>query len=223
MGVLILMITATVAVIASKWGKIDGVELDPDKLDISEEAQISGTGYLQVALFGLDTRATDEEMGARSDTIMVASLNRETKEIKLVSVYRDTLLQLSDGDYNKANAAYAFGGEEEAVAMLNKNLDLNIEHYVSVDFAVLVDVIDALGGIDLNIEPAENGIDIIPYLNNYVVEVIENTGVDSGPYTQLGAQHVNGVQATAYANFDMAAVMITNEQKDSGKCWSRLR
>lgn len=199
MGVLILMITATVAVIASKWGKIDGVELDPDKLDISEEAQISGTGYLQVALFGLDTRATDEEMGARSDTIMVASLNRETKEIKLVSVYRDTLLQLSDGDYNKANAAYAFGGEEEAVAMLNKNLDLNIEHYVSVDFAVLVDVIDALGGIDLNIEPAENGIDIIPYLNNYVVEVIENTGVDSGPYTQLGAQHVNGVQATAYA------------------------
>ena len=117
----------------------------------------------------------------------------------MVSVYRDTLLQLSDGDYNKANAAYAFGGEEEAVAMLNKNLDLNIEHYVSVDFAVLVDVIDALGGIDLNIEPAENGIDIIPYLNNYVVEVIENTGVDSGPYTQLGAQHVNGVQATAYA------------------------
>ena len=79
MGVLILMITATVAVIASKWGKIDGVELDPDKLDISEEAQISGTGYLQVALFGLDTRATDEEMGARSDTIMVASLNRETE------------------------------------------------------------------------------------------------------------------------------------------------
>ena len=114
MGVLILLITATVAVVAAKWGKIGGVALNPDKLAISEEAEISGTGYLTVALFGLDTRATDEEMGARSDTIMVASLNRETKEIKLVSVYRDTLLQLSDGTYNKANAAYAYGGEEEA-------------------------------------------------------------------------------------------------------------
>ena len=130
MGILILLITATVAVVAAKWGKIGGVALNPDKLAISEEAEISGTGYLTVALFGLDTRATDEEMGSRSDTIMVASLNRETKEIKLVSVYRDTLLQLSDGTYNKANAAYAYGGEEEAVAMLNKNLDLNIEHYV---------------------------------------------------------------------------------------------
>ena len=118
MGVLILLITATVAVVAAKWGKIGGVALNPDKLAISEEAEISGTGYLTVALFGLDTRETDEEMGSRSDTIMVASLNRETKEIKLVSVYRDTLLQLSDGTYNKANAAYAYGGEEEAVAML---------------------------------------------------------------------------------------------------------
>lgn len=199
LGVLILLITAAIGVVAAKWGKLGGVVLNPDKLAISEEAEISGSGYLTVALFGLDTRATDEEMGARSDTIMIASLNRETKEIKLVSVYRDTLMQLSDGTYNKANAAYAFGGEEEAVAMLNKNLDLNIEHYVSVDFSVLVHVIDALGGIDLDIEEAENGMDIIPYLNNYVVEVIENTGVDSGPYTQLGPQHLNGVQATAYA------------------------
>ena len=195
MGVLILLITATVAVVAAKWGKIGGVALNPDKLAISEEAEISGTGYLTVALFGLDTRETDEEMGSRSDTIMVASLNRETKEIKLVSVYRDTLLQLSDGTYNKANAAYAYGGEEEAVAMLNKNLDLNIEHYVSVDFSVLVHVIDALGGIDINVEEAENGMDIIPYLNNYVVEVIKNTGVDSAPFTQLGQQHLNGVRS----------------------------
>lgn len=196
---MILLITAAAAVVAAKWGKVSGVELNPDKLSISEEAEISGTGYLTVALFGLDTRANNDEMGARSDTIMIASLNRETKEIKLVSVYRDTLLQLSDGEYNKANAAYPYGGVEEAVAMLNRNLDLDIEHYVAVDFSVMVHVIDALGGIDLNIEEAENGMDLIPYLNNYVVEVIQNTGVDSGPYTQLGPQHVNGVQATAYA------------------------
>ena len=73
MGVLILLITATVAVVAAKWGKIGGVALNPDKLAISEEAEISGTGYLTVALFGLDTRETDEEMGSRSDTIMAVS------------------------------------------------------------------------------------------------------------------------------------------------------
>ena len=68
--------------------------------------------------------------------------------------------------------------ELSLIHIFNKNLDLNIEHYVSVDFSVLVHVIDALGGIDINVEEAENGMDIIPYLNNYVVEVIKNTGVD---------------------------------------------
>ena len=55
--------------------------------------------------------------------------------------------------------------------------------------------VDALGGIDINVEEAENGMDIIPYLNNYVVEVIKNTGVDSAPFTTVRQQHLNGVQA----------------------------
>lgn len=193
-GVLVLAITAVIGVAAWKMSQIKTVDLDTDALNISEQATETQTGYLNVALFGLDGRETDPDMGARSDTIIIASLNRETGEVKMSSIYRDTLLQQKDGTYNKANAAYSFGGAEDAIAMLNKNLDMDIEKYVTVDFAALVDVIDAVGGVEIDVTEEE-----IPYLNNYAVEVIKNTGVDSAPVTQPGKQLLNGVQATGYA------------------------
>lgn len=193
---LLLVVLAAIAIVYSKINKLDFdfTQLDPDKLSISDELQYDETGYLNVALFGLDTRENDEELGSRSDTIIIASLNRETKEVKMSSIYRDTLLQMDDKTYNKANAAYAFGEEAEAVAMLNRNLDMDIMHYVTVDFSALVDVIDALDGIDIEVTEEE-----IPYLNNYAVEIIENTGVDTWGITEPGYQHLTGVQATAYA------------------------
>lgn len=191
---LLLVVFAAIAVVYAKMSKLDFVSLDPDKLSINEDYEYDETGYLNVALFGLDTRVNDEEMGSRSDTIIIASLNRETKVVTMSSIYRDTLLQMEDGNYNKANAAYAFGEEAEAVAMLNRNLDMDIDHYVTVDFSALVDVIDALDGIDVEVTEEE-----IPYLNNYSVEIIENTGVDTWAVTEPGYQHLTGVQATAYA------------------------
>lgn len=191
---LLLVVFAAIAVVYAKMSKLDFVKLDPDKLSINDEYEYDETGYLNVALFGLDTRDNNEEMGSRSDTIIIASLNRETKEVKLASVYRDTLLQMDDGTYNKANSAYAFGEEEEAVPMLNRNLDMDIDHYVTVDFSAMVDVIDALDGIDVEVTEEE-----IPYLNNYSVEIIENTGIDTWAITEPGYQHLTGVQATAYA------------------------
>ena len=192
--VLLLVVLAAIAVVASKISKLDIVELDPDKLSISDELTYDETGYLNVALFGLDTRANSDEMGSRSDTIMIASLNRETKEVKLCSVYRDTLLQQKDESYNKANAAYSFGEEQDAVAMLNRNLDMDINHYVTVDFSAMVDVIDALGGLDIEVDQEE-----VDNINGYIVEIIENTGVGSLGIMEPGMHHMNGVQATAYA------------------------
>ena len=191
---LLLVVFAEIAVVYSKIDKMDFKNLDPDKLSINEGYEYDETGYLNVALFGLDKRENVEEMGTRSDTIIIASLNRETKEVKMSSVYRDTLLQMDDGTYNKANAAYAFGEEEEAVAMLNRNLDMDITHYVTVDFSAMVDMIDAVDGIDVEVTEEE-----IPYLNNYACEIIENTGVDTWGITEPGYQHLTGVQATAYA------------------------
>ena len=76
----------------------------------------------------------NDEMGERSDTIMVASLNRETKRSKDFICISRHFITTKDGTYNKANSAYSFGGAEQAIAMLNKNLDLDIQHYVTVDF-----------------------------------------------------------------------------------------
>lgn len=198
---LIVVVTSmgVVAYVADKMGKLGTETLDPDKLSISDEYEYDETGYLNVALFGLDTRATDESMGSRSDTIIVASLNRETKEVKLVSVYRDTLMRLNDGDYYKATEAYAYGKEEEAIAMLNRNLDLSIDHFITVDFTALVDVIDAVGGIEIDVTEEEiEGRDGFS-INGYVMDVMDNTGKVSAGVTEPGLQTLNGVQATAYA------------------------
>ena len=185
-----------VVLVASKMTKIETTELDTDKLNIAETSEEQETGYLNVALFGLDSREGDLGKGNRSDTMMIASLNKATGEVKLVSVYRDTLLKLDDGSYNKANAAYAFGGPEGAISMINRSMDMDISKYVAVNFNALVDVIDALGGLDITLTDAE-----VVHMNNYCVETSKVTGAD---YTKIepevaGTNHLNGVQAVSYS------------------------
>lgn len=185
-----------VVLVASKMTKLETTELDTDKLNITQTEGESETGYLNVALFGLDSREGDLGKGNRSDTMMIASLNKETGEVKLVSVYRDTLLELDDGSYNKANSAYAFGGPEGAISLINRNMDMDISKYVAVNFNALVDVIDALGGLDITLTDAE-----VVHMNNYCVETSEVTGVG---YTRIepevaGTYHLNGVQAVSYS------------------------
>ncbi len=199
-GTFLIVAAAGAVLLASKLAKIDTVELDADKLNISKEARERGTGYLNVALFGVDSRDNELGEGTRSDTIMIASLNRETLEVKISSVYRDTLLQQSDGTLNKANAAYAYGGSEGAVAMLNENLDMDIEHYVTVNFNALIDVIDAVGGVEIDVQQEE-----ISYINGYATEIIKVTGKDSMGVMEPGLQTLNGVQATAYSRIRYTA------------------
>ena len=199
-GTFLVVAAAGAVLLASKLAKIDTVELDADKLNISEEARERGTGYLNVALFGVDSRDAELGEGTRSDTIMIASLNRETLEVKISSVYRDTLLQQSDGTLNKANAAYAYGGPEGAVAMLNENLDMDIEHYVTVNFNALIDVIDAVGGVEIDVQQEETS-----YINGYATEIIKVTGKDSMGVMEPGLQTLNGVQATAYSRIRYTA------------------
>lgn len=184
---------AAAAYVTSKMDKMEVEQLDANKLEINQEVEHK-TGYLNVALFGVDSRELSLGKGTRSDTIIVASLNQETGEIKLCSVYRDSLLQQSDGSYNKANAAYSFGGVEGAVALLNKNLDMNIEHYVTVNFNALSDVVDALGGLDIEMTHTEAEL-----TNGYFEEVAKVTGREFEMVDGYeGLIHVNGGQATAF-------------------------
>ena len=146
--------------IISKWLKPEGsqsvVKLETDKLAImnewlvkqgSELKKNQNGNYMNIALFGVDAK-TDSELfkGSRSDSMMIASINMDTGDIKLVSVYRDTFLNLSNDSYRKCNAAYSYGGAEQAVKMLNMNLDMDIENFVTVGYKGLRDVIDGLGG-----------------------------------------------------------------------------
>lgn len=200
-GTFLAVAVIGMVILASKMNKLKSVKLNTDKLNISDEVQHE-EGYTNVALFGLDSRENDLGKGNRSDTIMIASLNNDTKEVKLVSIYRDTLLELDDGSYNKANAAYAFGGPEGAISLINRNLDMNIEKYVTVNFNALVDVIDAVGGLDLELTHDE-----VVHMNNYCVETSKVTGKS---YEKIepeveGTYHLNGVQAVSYSRIRYTA------------------
>ena len=190
---------AMAAYVASKVDKMEVKQLDANKLEINKEVE-HRTGYLNVALFGVDSRDASLDKGTRSDTIMIASLNQETGEIKVTSIYRDTLLQLSDGTYNKANSAYSFGGVEGAVAFLNKNLDMNIDHYVTVNFNAMIDIVDALGGIEVDLTEDE-----LYWTNEYCGETSIVTDKSYEPLTAAGVQTLGGVQATAYCRIRYTA------------------
>ena len=191
--------------VVSKLDKLQKPKVDPEKVEVNDTIQESTLesmkGYTTVALFGLDTRQAGQlGSGNRSDTVIIASINNDTKEVKLVSVYRDTYLDLTNGKFNKCNGAYSAGGPQQAMSMLNKNLDLDIQYYISVDFAAMTKAIDLLGGIDIDVDDAE-----IEHLNNYIVETSEGTGVKTTPLTKTGLQTLDGVQATSYCRIRYTA------------------
>ena len=191
--------------VVSKLDKLQKPKVDPEKVEVNDTIQESTLesmkGYTTVALFGLDTRQAGQlGSGNRSDTIIIASINNDTKEVKLVSVYRDTYLDLTNGKFNKCNGAYSAGGPQQAMSMLNKNLDLDIQYYISVDFAAMTKAIDLLGGIDIDVDDTE-----IEHLNNYIVETSEVTGVKTTPLTKTGLQTLDGVQATSYCRIRYTA------------------
>ena len=151
-------------------------------------------GFLTVAVFGVDSRDNSLGKGNQSDVIMIANLNRETGEIKLVSVFRDTYLNVSDKNtYNKINAAYASGGPEAAVKAINKNLDLNITHYATFNWKAVATVINILGGVEVDISKSE-----FYYINAFITETVKGTGIGSVQLKAPGVHNLDGVQAVAY-------------------------
>lgn len=196
---------SAVAYVYAKWSKIDTQDIKAEDIVINEEIKLNkeldlGEGYKNVALFGVDSRDGSLGKGNRTDCIIVASLNNETKEIKMVSVYRDTLLDLSEGTYQKCNGAYSYGGPVLAINMLNMNLDLDIEDYVTVDFGAIADAIDLLGGIEIELTEEE-----VPVLNKYLLETADSAGKESYFIGSPGLQALDGVQATTYARIRSTA------------------
>lgn len=188
--------------IKSKLNKINYVNIDPGKIEVNNEVKEEEglEGYRTIALLGIDSRKDDYGRGNRSDCIILAILNNKTKEVNLVSVYRDTYLKISGRGLDKVTHAYSFGGPELALSTLNTNLDLNITEFVTVNFEAVVDCVDAIGGIELDITDEE-----IKYINTYVHELNRVTNQSAKDITSAGVQHVNGVQAVSYARIRYTA------------------
>ncbi len=212
-GVEILVLVAMLGFLYTvlKTEKMEKIQIDEERvvMEMNESVEENEVmkGYRNIALFGVDSRNGSLGKGTRSDTIIIASINQDTGDVKLLSVFRDTYLNLGNDSYNKCNAAYAKGGPEQAITMLNKNLDMNITDYITVGFDGLIEVIDALGGVEINVTEAE-----IPYLNDYQISMVgrevgrvgdivnyeATEGKDYTAVTHGGLQTLNGLQATAY-------------------------
>lgn len=169
-------------------------EVNIEMNDIGDETQEIMSHYTNIAFFGVDNRSIGHYSSGNSDTIMICSINNDTNEVKLCSVFRDTFMDIGGGKYQKCNAAYAYGGADQAVAMLNKNLDLNISEYVTVDFNAVVDAVDSVGGVTLNISNEE-----AKYMNASYIDEVAKYSKGKAEYVKAGNDVLcTGVQATAY-------------------------
>lgn len=171
------------------------ISIKEDDLEINKQVQENENlkGYRNIVLFGVDSRNGVLTKGTLSDSIIIASINLETNDVKLCSVYRDTYLNLSNDKYGKCNSAYSYGGAEQAMKMLNMNLDLDIKDFVTIGFDGLTQVIDDIGGVYLDVDDEE-----LRHINSYQETMAQEMDVNYTPVTTTGYQLLNGLQATAY-------------------------
>ena len=179
-----------------KIGKMQKENIDTTAVGINEETKQELKGYRNIALLGIDSRADDYGLGNRSDCMMIASINQETNEIKLISVYRDTYVYVMENGtkrLDKITHAYSYGGAQNTLKSLNEAMDLNITEFVTVNFDAVIAAVDSLGGVYIDIDKSE-----IKYVNDYIDATSESSGVKSSHITHSGRQKLDGVQAVAY-------------------------
>lgn len=209
----VLCVVVVAWYIVDKFSKLEIQEIDREAIDlvIAPEVKANETlkGYTNYLLLGTDARdnsleALNKTGEGNTDAIIIASLNNDTKEVKLVSVYRDTLLMVPasgkfNDTYRKATEAFFYSGVEATISMVNLNLDLNITDYVMVNFEALIRIVDAMGGVDLEITEDE-----LYWLNEYLRDTGLNTGRTYTTVPNSGMVHLDGIQATAYCRIRYA-------------------
>ena len=193
--IIIIMVGFIFFYVKGKLDKIQTVELPSNEdLGITETVSQDLTGYRNIAIFGVDSRSDDYGRGNRSDCIIIASINNDTGDVKLISVYRDTYVNIDGHGLDKITHAYSYGEAPLAIKTLNKNLDLNINEFVTVNFDAVSEAVDKLGGVQLNITADE-----IKYINQYIDGTAQNVGKTASHITEPGTHTVDGVQAVAYS------------------------
>lgn len=182
--------------IGNKLGEMNYKKLNmsEEELGVSEE-KTKASDYRNIAILGVDSRFNSYEDFARTDCIMIASINKKTSDIKLFSIYRDTLVQMDiDGTtrLDKINHAY-YNGVENTLKTINTNFDLNVSEYINVDFEAVADMVNAVGGVEINITSDE-----LKYINGYIDGNNKANDSSSKHITKAGTQKLDGNQALAY-------------------------
>ncbi len=182
------------------YNEVDYVEIPEtdEDLGITEETEDvinifeNNKSIINILLFGVDKRS-DEETG-RSDSIMILTIDPVNNNIKLSSLMRDTRVEIKDYGKDKLGHAYAYGGPELAIHTVNNNFKLNIRHYASINYGGLINIINAVGGINANIKEEE-----IEMVNKYINDTAYVEGMNFTPISKAGYQLLNGVQAVGYS------------------------
>lgn len=176
------------------FSKIKKYPLDRSNVTVNDtDANIKD--YQNIALFGVDSQDNKiTDTGSRTDCIIIASIHKSNHKVKLMSIYRDTYVSI-DGEYDKINAAYSYGGPELALRTINRNLDLNITDFATVNFKALADAVDVLGGIPLTITSEKE----LKNLNDYIGNMNHINGGNSPKFDKVGTYTFDGNQAVAYS------------------------
>lgn len=191
--IILLGIGLGIGFVASQLNKIKITPISKNREDlgISREAK-KEKDIINIAFFGLDRRTKNE--ASRSDSIMIATIDKTHKKLKITSITRDTYVNIDGHGKDKLNHAYAFGGPQLAIKTLNKNFNLDITDYVAVDFYSFEKIIDSLGGVEIDVKKSE--LDLV---NGYMEETSKLEGKKKVPVTRAGMQTLNGMQAVAYS------------------------
>ena len=208
--ILLVILIIILAVIAggysyfeTKISKLQTENINKNDVGISDLTLQDLKGYRNIALLGIDSRADDYDIGNRSDCIIIASMNEKTGETNLVSVYRDTYIYVTENGNKKLDKithAYSYGGPQNTLKSLNEAIDLNITEYVNVNFDAVITAVDALGGVNINIDSSE-----LQYINGYIDATSQSSGIKSSHITTAGTHKLDGVQAVAYSRIRYTA------------------
>lgn len=200
----IIVLIAIIAILAgvlagygySKLAQIEYDDIDESLIEVNDG--VKTTGYRNILLLGVDSRKNNYT-NTLSDSIMVVSINQDTKKVKIASVYRDSYLKIGN-KFDKVTHAFGYGGATASLSAINTNLDLDIKEYVAINFNVVVDVVDAVGGVEIELTSAE-----VNYINPYIDEVNQVTNHNSKHITKAGTYNLDGVQALAYSRIRYTA------------------
>lgn len=196
-SILIIVIVAIATgyfYLKNKLGKIEYVDLKSTDIEVNEGVDDSLSTYRNIALLGIDAREDTFGTGNRSDCIMILSLNEKTNDVKIISVYRDTYLNIDGHGLDKVTHAYSYGGPQLALSTLNKNLDLNITEFVAINFDTVRTVVDSVNGVEITLDSQE-----IKYINGYINALNKQFGTSSDNINTPGTYKLDGVQALAYS------------------------